>query len=165
VTDRDLDTQPMSGPPTFAYAPPAPAVVAVQTGPHILVRIIWYFLVGWWLTGIVMAVAWVAAITIIGLPISFWLVNRVPTTLTLRPRRQQFVVVAGADGVTRQVRVATPQSPILIRLLYFILVGWWASAIWMFVSYLLMLTIIGIPLGMMMVNRLPFVFSLHRGYA
>ena len=44
-------------------------------------------------------------------------------------------------------------------------VGWWASFLWMAVSYVLMLTILGIPLGMMMVNRLPFVFSLHRGYA
>ena len=45
------------------------------------------------------------------------------------------------------------------------LVGWWLSAAWMALAYLLMLTILGIPLGMMLVDRVPFVFSLHRGYA
>lgn len=39
------------------------------------------------------------------------------------------------------------------------------AAIWMAVSYFFMLTIIGIPIGLLMTNRLPFVFSLHRGYA
>ena len=48
---------------------------------------------------------------------------------------------------------------------WFIFAGWCASLAWMVVSYFFMLTIIGIPLGLMMVNRLPFVFSLHRGYA
>jgi len=71
----------------------------------------------------------------------------------------------GADGVTRMQKVATEQSGVLVRIVYFILVGWWLSALWMGVSYVLMLTILGIPVGMMMVNRIPFVFSLHRGYA
>ena len=65
------------------------AILEVKTGPHILVRIVWYLFVGWWLTGIAMAIAWVAAIVVIGLPLTFWLVNRIPTMLTLRPRRQQ----------------------------------------------------------------------------
>ena len=140
-------------------------ILEVKTGPHILVRVVWYLLVGWWLTGIAMVVAWLAAIVIIGLPLTFWLVNRIPTMLTLRPRRQQFVMVTGADGVTRMRSLATEQTAVVVRALYFVFVGWWASALWMAVSYVLMLTILGIPLGMMMVNRLPFVFSLHRGYA
>lgn len=140
-------------------------ILELKTGPHILVRLVWYLLVGWWLTGIAMAIAWLAGITIVGLPLSFYIVNRIPTTLTLRPRRERYALVTSADGVTHHVRIATQQSSFLIRLLYFIVVGWWASALWMAASYLLMLTVIGIPFGMMMVNRLPMVFSLHRGYA
>lgn len=140
-------------------------VLEVKTGPHILVRIVWYLLVGWWLTGIAMAVAWLAAVVIVGLPLAFWLVNRIPTVLTLRPRREQYLVVTGPDGATQMHRLATPQSSLLVRLVYFVLVGWWASLLWMGASYVLMLTIIGIPLGMLMVNRIPYVFSLHRGYA
>jgi hypothetical protein len=32
----------------------------------------------------------------------------------------------------------------------------------MFVAYMISLTIIGIPVGIMMLNRLPEVFTLHR---
>lgn len=140
-------------------------VLELKTGPSMLVRVVWYLLIGWWLTGLVMGLAWFAAITILGLPIAFYLVNRIPTVLTLRPRRERFALVTGADGVMRHERIATEQSSYLIRLLYFVVIGWWLSALWMAASYFLMLTIVGIPLGMMMVNRLPYVFSLHRGYA
>ena len=140
-------------------------LLEVKTGPHILVRIVWYLLVGWWVTGIAMAIAWLAALTIIGLPLTFWLVNRIPTVLTLRPRREQYLMVTGPDGVARMQRLSTQQTTLLVRIVYFVLVGWWASLLWMAASYVLMLTILGIPSGMMMVNRIPFVFSLHRGYA
>ena len=140
-------------------------VLEMKTGPHILVRAVWYILIGWWVTGIGMVLAYLAALTILGLPLSFWLVNRIPTMLTLRPRREQYLLVAGADGVTRMKKMATQQTNVFVRIGYFILVGWWLSAIAMAVAYVLMLTVIGIPLGMMVVNRLPFAFTLHRGYA
>jgi uncharacterized membrane protein YccF (DUF307 family) len=110
-------------------------------------------------------IAWLAAMGIVGLPLSFWLVNRIPTMLTLRPRREEYLVVTGTDGVTRMQKLATQQTGVLLRIVYFVLVGWWLSALWMAAAYMLMLTILGIPLGMLMVNRIPFVFSLHRGYA
>lgn len=143
----------------------APAIMEVKTGPAMIVRACWYIFVGWWLTGLVMGIAWFLAITIVGLPLTFYLVNRVPTILTLRPRREQYALVTGADGITRHEQIATEQSSWVIRLAYFALIGWWLSALWMAASYILMITIIGIPLGLMMVNRLPYVFSLHRGYA
>lgn len=143
----------------------AGSIVELKTGPHILVRAVWYLLVGWWLTGILMVIAWVAAITVVGLPLTFYLVNRIPTVLTLRPRRERFAMVTGQDGVTRYRRITTEQTRVAVRILYFVVVGWWLSALWMAASYLLMLTVVGIPIGLMMVNRLPFIFSLHRGYA
>jgi uncharacterized membrane protein YccF (DUF307 family) len=140
-------------------------VVELKTGPHILVRIVWYLLVGWWLTGIVMAIAWAAGAVIIGLPLTFYLANRIPTVLTLRPRRERYLLVTGGDGVTRYERVATEQSSVLVRILYFLVIGWWLSFIWMGVAWILSASIIGLPLGLVMVNRVPFVFTLHRGYA
>ena len=142
-----------------------PQVLELKTGPSMLVRVVWYFVIGWWLTALVMGVAWFFAVTIIGMPLAFYLVNRIPTVLTLRPRRELYAMVTGADGITRHERIATEQTSVLVRLAYFIVIGWWLSAFWMAISYALMVTVIGIPLGLMLVNRLPFVFSLHRGYA
>ena len=50
----------------------------------------------------------------------------------------------------------------MLRAIYFVLIGWWAALIWMIVAYLIWLTIIGIPIGIMMLNRLPEIYTLHR---
>ncbi|MGI9112019.1 MAG: hypothetical protein ACR2GT_07465 [Gaiellaceae bacterium] len=47
---------------------------------------VWYLLVGWWLTGISLTIAYIAGLTIIGLPLAFWVFDRTGTILTLRPR-------------------------------------------------------------------------------
>jgi uncharacterized membrane protein YccF (DUF307 family) len=141
------------------------AVVELKTGPSMLVRAVWFVLIGWWLSGLAMGFAWFLGLTVIGLPLTFYIGNRLPTVLTLRPRRERYLLVQGADGVLRYERVATAQTSFLVRLVYFVLVGWWLSGIWMFVAWLLCVSIIGFPIGLMMVNRVPFVMTLHRGYA
>jgi hypothetical protein len=45
---------------------------------------------------------------------------------------------------------------LLVRALYFILIGWWFSGIWAAVAWILCITIIGLPLGLYMLNRLRF---------
>ena len=133
--------------------------------PNLAIRALWYLLVGWWLTGTLMIVAWLAGLIIVGLPLTFYLVNRLPTFLTLRPRSHFMVAMTDASGATTYRRLATDQYSGVVRAIYFILVGWWLSALWMIGAYLLFLTVIGIPIGLMLVNRVPFVYSLHRGYA
>ena len=54
------------------------------------------------------------------------------------------------------------QRSLLLRVVYFVLVGWWAALIWMTIAYFLCLTILLLPVGVMMLNRLPEVFTLHR---
>jgi uncharacterized membrane protein YccF (DUF307 family) len=140
-------------------------VVERKSGRTFVVRAVWFFLVGWWLSGLVMLVAWALGLTVIGLPFTFYLVNRLPTVLTLRPRSERYRIVQGADGIERYERVATQQTSLLIRIVYFLVLGWWLSGIWMGLAWLLSVSIIGFPLGLYMVNRVPFVITLHRGYA
>jgi uncharacterized membrane protein YccF (DUF307 family) len=57
---------------------------------------------------------------------------------------------------------AEGQRSLVIRAVYFVFVGWWASLIWANVAVLASLTIIGLPVAIWMLNRLPYVTSLYR---
>ena len=46
------------------------------------------------------------------------------------------------------------------RALYFVFIGWWFSQIWILLAWFFNLTILGLPLGLMMINRLPQVTTL-----
>lgn len=152
-----------SGPARTAGEPSAPQVVVVQgtSGPGFLVRALWFIFIGWWLTGIALTIGYLAGLTIVGLPIAFMIFNRTGTLLTLRPRSEQLSVEIVGGTTKVSARRQTPR-PLLIRAVYFVLVGWWAALVWMAIAYLVSLTIIGIPIGIMMLNRLPEVFTLQR---
>ena len=133
-----------------------------KSGPSLLVRFIWWLLVGWWASGIAIGIAWVALGTIVGIPIGIWLINRLPSILTLRPRTRQWSVGQDAEGRTIMVEGGTTRTAWPIRGLWFLLIGWWASGLWMMIAWLISLTLIGLPLALLMFNRTPFVASLYR---
>jgi uncharacterized membrane protein YccF (DUF307 family) len=121
------------------------------------VRAIWFLLVGWWLTAFTITVAYLFLVTIIGFPVAFWLFDRVPLTLTLKPR-SSFT----ADEVSGTVTIGPQQVSTAVRTIYFVLVGWWATALWIVVAYVLFVSIIGIPIGVIMLNAVPSIATLQR---
>jgi len=131
---------------------------ANASSPSLVIRALWFVFVGWWLTGLWLSVAWFLNITIIGIPIGIKMINRVPKVLSLKSSQRQ--LVAGPDG---SVVESGPEQPnLLLRGVWFVFVGWWASAIWTGIAYLLTLSIVGIPIAVIMYNKLPFVVSLYR---
>lgn len=157
------------GPPMPVPQPPGqvpprpPIVVETKTGPGLLVRAVWFVFVGWWLSGIVSAVAWLFMVTIIGLPIGIWLINRIPTVITLRPRTAYAYAFEDAFGHVRySAAVPIQQLPWWVRGIWFLVVGWWASFFAMAIAWALIMFIITIPLGLLLYNRVPFVASLYR---
>lgn len=125
-------------------------------GPNILIRLIWFILVGWWLGGVISALAWFLNATIIGLPIGLWLINRLPTFITLRPQEQSWRL---ESGVYRQGK---EQQGFLLRAAYFLLVGWWLSGVWMALAYGLLLTVILLPVSFWMYGRIGAITTLYR---
>lgn len=136
--------------------------VTREPGMPLLLRVLWFFLVGWHVALAWILIAWFLNVTIIGLPAGLWMLNRVPLVLTLRMPRGYTVTEVGPDGTLRSRYRAAPQISWLFRFLYFVLVGWWFSLMWSLIAWLLCVSIIGLPFGILMLNRLPNVTTLMR---
>ena len=61
------------------------------------------------------------------------------------------------------VNVIVPgtSQPFVLRLIWFIFVGWWASAIAISIAYGLMLTIVLLPVGIWLLHRVPYIQTLR----
>lgn len=105
---------------------------------------------------------WALNVTIIGLPLGLWVLNRIPMVMTLRPMRRTLTVDRGGDG-SEVVRVSDqPQAAFLVRAVWFLLIGWWLSGLWAGAAYVAAVTIIGLPIAFWMFDRLPAVTTLFR---
>lgn len=77
-----------------------------------------------------------------------------------------------APSVTVNVAAAAPQNTVVVldnnsgpgfgtRVIWFLFIGWWLTFWWIGIAWLLNATIIGLPLGLMMINRIPKVLTLR----
>ncbi|NHN59227.1 MULTISPECIES: YccF domain-containing protein [Halorussus] len=119
----------------------------------LVVRAAWYVFVGWWATGLWLSVAWLLNLSVVGLPLGIKMINKVPKVLTLK---------AEANSGLVDRRAGSDQPSLVVRAAYFVFVGWWASGVWMGAAYLVSLTVVGLPLAIVMYNKLPYVTSLYR---
>jgi uncharacterized membrane protein YccF (DUF307 family) len=140
---------------------PTVVIVDQQGGPNIVVRFLWWLFIGSWASALVILAAWAALVSIVGLPLALWLIDRLPFVLTLRPRSSRWAVLSGSAGTT-VVRTTPVQRSWLVRLVWLVLVGWWASLLWMAAAWLVQLTVVGLPVALWMFNRTPAVVSLYR---
>ena len=86
-----------------------PIVIVQNSGPGLLVRVIYFLFVGWWLGLIASTVAWILNVTIIGLPLGLAIINHLAGIITLRPPSQKVTVegnVATVHGEADRVSVA-----------------------------------------------------------
>jgi len=135
--------------------------VIEEPGLPLLLRIIYFFLFGWWAAGVWINVAWFLNAIIVGLPLGLWMLNRVPQVLTLQPYKRMIVVTTTGSGIAQHAG-GLPQHSVLVRALYFVLVGWWLSFLWSNAAWAISLTIVGLPPAIWMFNRLPGVTTLMR---
>ena len=122
-----------------------------MTQRPLLVRALWFVFVGWWATPIVVNTAWLLNVTVVLLPVGIKLINLVPTVLTLAEPRS-----------LSEPESARGQRSLAVRAVYFVLVGWWLSLLWANVASFLAVTVVGLPVAIWMLNRLPYITSLYR---
>jgi uncharacterized membrane protein YccF (DUF307 family) len=132
-------------------------------GPGCLVRGLYFIFIGSWLGLIWILAAWFFNLTIIGLPLGLAMINRIPQVMTLRPVRVQTIVEVrnGAPVVNQR---PLEQPPFILRALYFIVIGFWLSLVWMLLAWIFTgLTLgLGLPLAFWMFDRVPAITTLAR---
>ena len=129
----------------------------------LILRILWFVFVGWHVTLDWIVIAWLLNVTIIGMPLGLWMLDRVPQVLTLKPARGYSVSEVQEGRVVRTRHEGVPQRFWLLRLLYFLLVGRWFSLLWSLLAWAFCASIIGLPVGIPMLHGLPAVTTLYRG--
>jgi uncharacterized membrane protein YccF (DUF307 family) len=122
-----------------------------QSGPGCLVRGLWYIFIGCWLGFIWLNLGYFFILIVIGLPLGLVMLNRLPWVLTLK-QPSHVVQVTSAPGMTQVTIGGTKQYNMLVRSIYFLLVGWWAGYLWACLGYILCLLIVTLPLGLVMLN-------------
>jgi uncharacterized membrane protein YccF (DUF307 family)/ribosomal protein L40E len=127
----------------YIAAAPNPAELSIG------VRALWFLFVGLWAGQLWLLLAWLLNITLIGLPLGMWMLNQMPQVMTLRQQRRGLRPLAGSSDV-----------PFVVRAVYFILIGWWLSLLWMELAWLASATIFGLPLSFLMFERTSTVATL-----
>jgi uncharacterized membrane protein YccF (DUF307 family) len=141
---------------------PGSVVVETKQNPGCLLQLLWFAFIGIWLGQAWMVVAWIFMVTIIGIPIGVAMLNMLPKVIALREPSRRVVVRTNGAGEITQREVEPEQVNILLRAIYFILIGWWFSAVWMETAYAVSLSIIGLPVGFWMFDRVPLILSLKQ---
>ena len=138
-------------------------VVSVpRKNPGCLVQLLWFLFVGWWVGEVWIVAAWLLMLTVVGIPLAVKMMNKVPQVIALRGETGSLTVTTVGDGSVVTVGTPVPQHNIVLRSIYFLLIGWWLSGIWMELAYAICLTIIGLPVGFWMFDKIPGLVSLRR---
>jgi uncharacterized membrane protein YccF (DUF307 family) len=151
--------------PTAGYVP-MPALAGMSAGTTIVqhihvaglptpaelplgIRALWFVFAGLWLGQIWLVIAWLLNLTLIGLPLGMWMLTMLPQVMTLRQERRSLSRPPDRSGANFAVRA-----------IYFVLIGWWLSLLWMELAWLASASLIGLPLAFLMFERVGTVTTL-----
>lgn len=138
---------------SVSQAAAQPTQIVMQSQAGCLVQVLWFSVVGWWAGSLVIGLAYICLLLVITIPLGIGLLNQVPYVMALR--RPTKMLISGQE-------VKVPQRNFLLRTIWFLLIGFWFTAIWLSLAYLLCLTILGMPAGFWMFDRTPAVLTLRR---
>ena len=137
------------------------AVIPNRDEPGCLIQVVWFIFIGWWLGGLAISLAWFLNAIIIGLPLGMAILNNIPKILALQ-NPERYIKTISQDGKLYVVRADAPQYNFFLRALFFLLIGWWWSGVWLAFAYLLCATIILLPFGLGLFRFAPFMTTLRR---
>ena len=122
-----------------------------------ILRLIYFLVIGWWLGLFAAGIAYLLCLTIIGIPFGLIILNRIPTLIFMKEPGE--ACEYGYDH-----RHAMEELPFLLRVIWFFLLGWELGMLALVLGYLLCVTIVFIPFGIFILNRVPLLMTLSRHY-
>jgi uncharacterized membrane protein YccF (DUF307 family) len=122
---------------------------------NMFARFVYFVAIGWWYGLFALAAATVLTFTIVLAPLGLAIFNNLPKIVFMRER------------VDWEARGEYPQkSPaFLVRALWFLFIGLPFGTLAFTLGYAFAFTIIGIPLAIFIVDRVPLLLTLNRQYA
>lgn len=133
-----------------------------DNSPSLVVRAVYFLLIGWWASGIWLGVAWLLNLTIIGMPLGIKMINLVPKVVSLKERTIETRISENEFGEITVSESGNQQHSLVVRAVYFLLIGWWLSGLWLSLAWLASITIVGLPVAVWLYDRLPYVVSLYK---
>lgn len=134
-----------------------------RENPNLILRILWFVLVGWWLGFWAIVAGYLCLVLILPAPLGIAILDRLPRIMTLRaPSQTMSVDEEGSSVAIARENVA--QRSWLIRIPWILLIGWWFGLAWLLVAYLVTLLTfgLGLPISFWMFARAARVITLYR---
>ncbi|KAB8144336.1 hypothetical protein F8S13_05520 [Chloroflexia bacterium SDU3-3] len=119
---------------------------AITPQQPLIIRALWFLFIGLWLGPLWIVAGWLLNLTIIGMPLGLWMLNHTGTVMTLQQRSPR--VPAGST------------LGLLARAIYFVLIGWWASLVWLALAWAMAASVIGLPVAFLMFDRVGTVTTM-----
>lgn len=145
-----------------ASSPPPTIIIKRSSGGHgCLVTALWFLFIGWWASWLWISIAWLFIVFVVTMPIGLAMLNKTPQIASLREPTREFTAVTEGT-ITRIQQTNVQQRPFWLRAVYFFPLGIIVSLVWSYAAWFLIWTVIGLPLAIWMLNRIPAVTTLRR---
>ena len=153
--------QPPQAPPVPPPAAPSVVIINEDSSTGCLVQLIWFIFVGWWLSQLAIIASYILIFSIILLPFGLLILNKIPSIIALRHEKKRTnVEIVGNSVVIR--KTDAQQFPMWIRAIYFVLIGWWFTALIIEVAWLLGLTFFLLPFSILIFDFVPMALTLRK---
>jgi uncharacterized membrane protein YccF (DUF307 family) len=113
--------------------------------------------IGWWLSGLFYFAGVILTLLVVTSPLGMMAVQKIGWAFSLYKETKNPTIVATGNTV---VIMEDKGTSFIVRYLYFILIGWWVGGIALIASWLIGITIVGIPFSIMIINRLGKIMTL-----
>lgn len=132
-------------------------IIQKDSGHPIILRFIWMIFIGWWLSAVFYITGAFLTLLIVTAPLGMLVMQKLGWAFSLYSESSDPTIIQAGNTT---IIMEAQQTSFIIRFIYFIVIGWWVGFIAMIVAWLLGVIIVGLPLSIMIMNRMGKIMTL-----